>query len=339
MMRAVEQPRIPVPYFRVDRNRIVCEICPVHCKLSEGQVGICRGRGVVDGELVALNYGRVVSFHHDPIEKKPLYHFLPGTVIASTGPNGCNLRCRWCQNCDISQFDAPTHYVSPEILASRALAGESVGLAYTYSEPLIWFETIRDTAPLVREAGGVNVLVTNGYVDEAPLDELLPLIDAANVDLKFSDPQLYKKGSKGRLEVVQRTIEKMVAAGVHVEITHLLVTGMADNDRGVRGIAEWIASVNPDIPLHLSRYFPRHLATEPPTLLEFMERAWDLARTSLRHVYLGNIPSGRRADTVCPNCGRVAIRRSGWSVDTSGVNDDGSCATCGTALGIVLARP
>ncbi|MFH0883053.1 MAG: AmmeMemoRadiSam system radical SAM enzyme [bacterium] len=329
----------PVPYFHVDGARIVCEICPVHCKLSEGQVGICRGRGVVDGELVALNYGRVVSFNHDPIEKKPLYHFLPGANIASVGPNGCNLRCKWCQNCEISQFDAPTRYIPPEILAERAMEHRSVGLAYTYAEPMIWFETIRDTAPLVRKAGGVNVLVTNGYVDENPLEELLPLIDAANVDLKFADPRLYKTGSGARLDVVQRTIKRMVEAGVHVEITHLLVTGMSDNEQGVHQIAEWVASLDENIPLHLSRYFPRHLVSEPPTLLEFMERAWDVARTSLRYVYLGNISTRRGADTLCPSCGATAVRRSGWAVDASGVRGDGSCASCGTPLSIHLVKP
>ena len=335
----LEQPVVTVPYSHTEGERIVCDICPVHCKLAEGQAGICRGRAVIDGQLVATNYGRIVSFNLDPIEKKPLYHFLPGSQIASAGPNGCNLRCKWCQNCEISQFDAPTRFVPPETLAERAMGHGSVGLAYTYAEPMIWFETIRDTAPLVRERGGVNVLVTNGYIEEEPLEELLPLIDAANVDLKFADPRLYQTGSGARLDVVQRTIERLVKAGVHVEITHLLVTGMSDNEQGVKQISEWIASIDKDIPLHLSRYFPRHLAKEPPTLLEFMERAWDLARNSLRYVYLGNISSGQGADTICPSCGATAVRRSGWSVDTSGLRSDGSCASCGRALPIRQVQP
>lgn len=323
-----------VKYQSRKGDRIVCEVCPVRCTLSEGQTGVCRGRGVRDGKLVALNYGRVVSIHVDPIEKKPLYHFLPGNRITSAGPNGCNLHCRWCQNCEISQFTAPTWDVPPKRLAERAMSQGSVGLAYTYAEPMIWFETIMDTAPLVRERGGVNVFVTNGYVEEAPLEDLLPWIDAANVDLKFSDPALYKKGTGAKLEVVQRTIRRMIEAGVHVELTHLLVTGMADNEGQVRDLVQWIASINRKIPLHLSRYFPRHLATEPETLASFMERAYEIARESLRYVYLGNIAAHGRSDTICHRCGNMAVRRGLGGIETSGVTPEGRCVSCGANLRI-----
>jgi len=214
----------------------------------------------------------------------------------------------------------------------------SIGLAYTYSEPLIWFETIRDTAPHIREAGGVNVLVTNGYIESRPLEELLPLVDAANVDLKFSDPQLYMTGSGARLDVVQRTIERMVEVGIHVEITHLLVTGMADREAGVREIAEWVASVDPNIPLHLSRYFPRHLTTEPPTILEFMERAGEIARESLSHVYLGNMGSAGQSNTYCPQCRQLAVERSGAGVRMVGVGVKGECVSCGTDLHMTVKQ-
>lgn len=323
-----------VEYQSRKGDRIVCEVCPVRCTLSEGQTGVCRGRGVRDGKLIALNYGKIVSFNVDPIEKKPLYHFLPGSMIASAGPNGCNLHCKWCQNCEISQFTAPTRDISPQELATRAMIGDSVGLAYTYAEPLIWYEMLMDTAPLVRERGGVNVLVTNGYVEEEPLDKLLPWIDAANVDLKFSDPQLYKKGTGAKLEVVQRTIRRMVEAGVHVELTHLLVTGMADNEEQVARLAEWVASINKNIPLHLSRYFPRHLAKEPETLSSFMERAYQIARANLRNVYLGNVASRDRSDTMCHRCGSHAVKRTWGAVDASGVTASGRCAACGANLQI-----
>lgn len=322
---------VEVPYQHRKGERIVCEVCPVHCKLKEGQTGICRGRKVENDTLIATNYGRVVSHHKDPIEKKPLYHFLPAEWIMSAGPNGCNFHCPWCQNCDISQFEVPTRYYGPEKLAELAVEDRSVGLAYTYAEPMIWFETVRDTAPLVREKGGVNVLVTNGYVEKEPLRELLPVIDAANVDLKFTDPELYRKHAGGDLERVKWSIEEMHGAGVHVEVTHLMVTGLTSPGE-VGGLAEWLAGVSPDIPLHLSRYYPRHKWQEPPTKLSTLEQAVSEARNHLHFVFLGNV--GGEADTVCPGCGSRAIRRGGWDVDPSGVDEAGRCTACGRDLGV-----
>ncbi len=214
--------------YHQEKDRFICDICPVHCSLSEGQVSVCQGRQVVDGKLQAINYGQVVALHLDPIEKKPLYHVMPGSEILSVGANGCNLHCQWCQNCEISQGTVVTRFMAPEEIAQAGVRSPSVGIAYTYTEPFIWYETLRDTIPLVHALGGINVLVTNGFVEKEPLEALLPYIDAANVDLKFLDDELYKKYTGGRLPTVQHTIARMVESGVHVEITHLMVSGLVE---------------------------------------------------------------------------------------------------------------
>ncbi len=326
--------RVEVPFSHREGERIVCDICPVFCKLAEGQTGLCRGRKVVDGRLIATNYGQVVSLHLDPIEKKPLYHFAPGRQVWSAGPNGCNLLCRWCQNSTISQQTTSTRFYPPDRLARHSMSSESVGLAYTYSEPLIWYETIRDTAPLIHQLGGYNVLVTNGYIEEEPLRELLPLIDAANVDLKFIDAVPFRKYSKGDLAAVQRTIRLMHAAGVHLEITHLVVTGLADSEDHLRRLVDWIAGISPEIPLHISRYLPHHRWQEPPTREDFLIRARELALEALSFVYLGNIHAPGAGDTVCPDCGKLVVERSGYFTRISALADDGTCSACGRKLGM-----
>ncbi len=328
---------VEVPYQRRDGDRIICEICPVHCRLKEGQAGLCRGRAVVDGRLLATNYGQLVALHLDPIEKKPLYHVFPGSRIWSAGPNGCNLFCRWCQNCDISQHTALTRFMEPDELSEYAMTRGSVGLAYTYTEPLIWYETVRDTAPRISAKGGINVLVTNGYVDEEPLRALAPWIDAANVDLKFMDEEYYHKYTGGELEVVQRSIRILHEEGVHVEVTHLMVTGITDAIDQVKRLADWVAGVNPDIPLHLSRYFPHHRWHEPPTPVGTLLQAKEEAERRLSFVYLGNLLLENGSNTICPDCGSVAVRRSGGWVDASGLDEAGGCAACGRPLNFRLS--
>ncbi len=318
-----------VPFQKNIDGKTECGICPLHCRLSEGQSGVCKGRKVVEGELIATNYGRSTSFQVDPIEKKPLYHFKPGSMIASAGANGCNLSCNWCQNCTISQFVQPTRYMAPKDMGDWATSHDLVGLAYTYTEPFIWYETVRDAGAQVRKRGGVNVLVTNGMVAEEPLEALLPLIDAANVDLKFIDPEPYQEIG-GDLEAVQRTIRMLARAGAHLEITHLLVTGKVDED-SVGRLAEWIANVDRGIPLHLTRYFPRHRWDQPATSRRFMERVYRIASESLDHVYLGNAVTEVGRHTYCAVCGSIVVRRRG-EVDTLGMEADGSCSHCGSGV-------
>jgi pyruvate formate lyase activating enzyme len=271
-----------------------CAICPHGCDIQEGHTGFCRARGTVDGAVTALNYGRITSMALDPIEKKPLYRFRPGSLILSVGSFGCNLKCPFCQNCEISMADgasADTDVVPPEKLADRALSlvpRGNIGVAYTYNEPLIGYEYVRDCAALIHEKGLKNVLVTNGYVCEKPLLELLPLIDAMNIDLKGFTESFYRTLS-GDLETVKRTIT-LAARHCHVEVTTLVIPGENDSDDEMAALSSWLSAVDPEIPLHLSRFFPRYkYAGRQPTPPETLFRLRDIAMRRLKYVYLGNV--------------------------------------------------
>jgi len=273
--------------------KVRCGLCFHHCELEEGQTGFCRARGNRGGTIVPLNYGKLTSLALDPIEKKPLRRFHPGSLILSAGSFGCNLRCPFCQNHEISmagEHGAQTLEVSPEQLAGKAAELRTmgnIGAAYTYNEPLVGYEYVRDCAALVHERSMVNVLVTNGTVEEAPLRALLPLIDAANIDLKGFTSAWYRRLG-GDLETVKRSIT-LAAEYCHVEVTTLLVPGENDSVEEIRELACWLAGVKPDIPLHLSRFFPRYRMTDhPPTPVEQVHRLADKARAYLTYVYTGN---------------------------------------------------
>lgn len=270
-----------------------CELCFHHCVLDEGQIGLCRARACQDGKIVSLNYGKLTSLALDPIEKKPLRRFHPGSLILSVGSFGCNLRCPFCQNHEISMAEdsgIPTVEVSPEQLAAKAaelVPHGNIGVAYTYNEPLIGYEYVQDCARLVREQEMVNVLVTNGTIEEGPWRALLPLIDAANIDLKGFTPTWYRRLG-GDLETVKRSIA-LAAERCHVEVTTLLVTGENDSTEEIRDLAQWLASISPEIPLHLSRFFPRYqMMDRPPTPVEQIYRLAEVAQEYLSYVYTGN---------------------------------------------------
>lgn len=272
--------------------KAVCEICPRRCALEEGQTGFCRARENRDGQIVCASYGRLTSLALDPIEKKPLRNFHPGSLILSAGSYGCNLRCPFCQNCSISMAGSgiKTVDVSPSALIAAAVREKergSIGVAYTYNEPLIGYEYVMDCAKLAREAGLVNVLVTNGTVCEEPLLNLLPYIDAMNIDLKAFTQEKYGE-LDGWLETVKRTIG-LSAARCHVEVTTLVVPGFNDSEAEMEREAAWLASVDPDMPLHISRFFPCYQMTDrPPTPVSTVMRLRDIAKTYLTHVYTGN---------------------------------------------------
>ena len=270
-----------------------CELCFHHCELDEGQTGLCRARGCRGGEIIPLSYGKLTSLALDPIEKKPLRRFHPGSLILSVGSFGCNLRCPFCQNHEISmagEGKIQTMTVSPEQLAAKAaelVPRGNIGVAYTYNEPLIGSEYVRDCAALIHERGMVNVLVTNGAIEEAPWRAMLLLIDAVNIDLKcFTDTWYRKLG--GDLDTVKRSIA-LAAEQCHVEVTTLLIPGENDSTEEIRELARWLAGVNPNIPLHLSRFFPRYRMTDrSPTPVERVYRLVEEAREYLAHVYTGN---------------------------------------------------
>ncbi len=274
--------------------KAVCSLCPHHCALEEGQTGLCRARTNRDGKIVCSSYGRVTALAVDPVEKKPLRRFYPGSRILSVGSFGCNLRCPFCQNSEISMADSGTRTIelSPNQLTAKAAELSqstlgNLGVAFTYNEPLVGYEYVRDCCALIRRAGMKTVLVTNGFICEEPLRKLLPLVDAMNIDLK-GFTQRYYEWLGGDLETVKRTIE-IAAAQCHVEVTTLIVPGRNDSEEEMRAEASWLASVSPEIPLHITRSFPRYrVQEEAPTPLATIDRLCAEARKNLRYVYAGN---------------------------------------------------
>lgn len=274
-------------------GNVLCTLCPRRCTLPPDVTGFCRARINLDGHLLSKSYGKLTSIALDPIEKKPLAQFYPGSLILSVGTFGCNLRCPFCQNASISQAgeEAARMTLSPAELVQMALdyqerAG-NIGVAFTYNEPLVGYEYVRDCAKLLKEKNLKTVLVTNGYISPGPWKALLPLIDAANIDLKGFTPEYYA-WLGGDLEVVKENIRTAHLLGCHVEITTLLVPGKNDQEDVLEQEAAWLASLSPEIPLHLTRYFPRWQCNIPATYPEQVRKLAELARKSLHHVYTGN---------------------------------------------------
>ncbi|WP_003544646.1 AmmeMemoRadiSam system radical SAM enzyme [Desulfotomaculum nigrificans] len=326
-------------WHKKDNGLIFCELCPKGCSIREGHKGFCRVRENRDGVLYTLNYARVSSYALDPIEKKPLYNFHPGSLILSLGTMGCNLRCGFCQNWQIAQADPETIHLSPQEAVELALDQKSkglpcIGIAYTYSEPFMWYEYVYDTSRLASEAGLKNVMVTNGYVREAPLKKLLPYIDAMNIDVKGFTDDYYKENCAGHLAPVQRTVE-IARQGCHVEITTLLVPGLNDSPAEIEQLVDWVAGINPDMPVHFSRYFPNYQFDLPPTPVETMQRAYQIARQKLHYVYLGNLGDPVTQQTYCPGCGEPVIKRGGYNTRVVGLAKD-RCRRCGAPVRVIM---
>lgn len=319
----------------LERGRVRCLLCPHECVIQPDQKGICRVRQNVGGSLRTLNYGRVSAVNMDPIEKKPLFHFYPGAPILSLGTIGCNFSCAFCQNWSIAEGDVPTRRLLPEEALDLATRDPSnLGIAYTYNEPIIWYEFVLETARLVREAGLKNVLVTNGYISEDPLRELLPYVDAMNVDVKAMNDRFYRRLCRGTAEPPRRTVEMAWEAGCVVEVTNLIIPNWNDDEEGLRELIDWVASVNPSLPLHFSRYHPAHKLTEPPTPRETLFKAREMAMEKLRYVYVGNMWDGEGENTYCPSCGRTVIERRGFAVQRVSVKE-GRCEFCGGDVAVV----
>lgn len=316
-------------------GRVHCLLCPHGCRIAEGDFGLCRVRQNVGQTLRTLNYERVSAVHWDPIEKKPLFHFYPGSTILSLGTFGCNLACAFCQNWSISQEAPGTRRLTSEE-ASRIAGSDpkNIGIAYTYNEPFIWYEYVLETARLIRQGGLHNVLVTNGYVQEQPLREILPFIDAMNVDIKSMREEFYRDLCRGRSDPPRRTVEIAHAAGCHVEVTNLIIPNWNDSDREIHSLVDWLAGLDPEIPLHFSRYHPDHKFTEPPTPIQTLLSAREIAAKKLHYVYIGNVRVGDGENTVCPNCGQTVIARDGFQVSHIAVRD-GKCEFCGEGIAIV----
>lgn len=282
-------------YEKLDMERVHCHLCPQHCHISEGKKGFCGVRQNIDGILYSLNYGEISSIGFDPIEKKPLNRFHPGTYILSVGSVGCNLKCPFCQNHSIAQVkpeEIPTHYAESDEIVAKAIELKkqgNIGIAYTYNEPSIWYEFVYETAKKAKKKELLNVLVTNGYISAEPLEQLLPYIDAMNIDLKAFNDKFYSELVKGSLKEVKETI-KRAAEHCHVEVTTLIIPGWNDSVDEMEEMTQWLASLSPEMPLHLSRYFPQYQMTERPlTSLDSLQELKRTAEQHLRYVYLGNI--------------------------------------------------
>ncbi|MGQ9677956.1 MAG: AmmeMemoRadiSam system radical SAM enzyme [bacterium] len=322
-------------YYQVEDGMVRCFLCPNRCLIASGKTGRCLGRKNINGKLFATNYGEVVSMAVDPIEKKPLYHFYPGSEIFSVASYGCNLQCPFCQNWEISQKVAPSRFVPPEELVSLVKDSGCQFIAWTYTEPIVWFEYILDTGRLMHEAGIKNVLVTNGMINPEPLEELLPIVDAMNVDLKSFRVDFYRDYIKGDLETVLHTI-RTARGRCLVEVTTLLIPGKNDSEAEIEELTEFVASLGRETVMHFSRFFPHYQVNELPTPIETLVHAAEIAARKLDYVYLGNVVVGEKyRDTFCPNCRTKLIDRSHYRGRIVGVKDR-RCQGCGRVVDIVL---
>jgi len=320
-------------YYQPHSQGVICGLCPKGCVIGEGGAGFCRVRRNIGQKLYTQNYAACSSYALDPIEKKPLYHFYPGHLILSLGTWGCNFSCSFCQNWEIAQKHPNTTKLLPEDaveLAKQYGKKGNIGIAYTYSEPSVWYEYVVDTAKGIQNAGLKNVLVTNGFINPKPLEEMLPYIDAMNIDVKAFNSEYYHKVCAGDLESVKRTVE-LASTSCHVEITTLLVPGLNDDEREIIGLAQWLAKINPNIPLHFSRYFPNYKMDAPPTPEITMLVAKKIASQYLNYVYLGNM-RGDGGNTYCPKCSQLIIDRTHQK---SYLVANNNCPKCGQTINII----
>ncbi len=316
-------------YKKEPVNKARCVLCPHRCLIPNRKSGICLTRQNTDGVLYAKNYGQVASYAMDPIEKKPLYHFRPGSELFSIGTWGCNFKCNFCQNWNISQQEVVSENFDPADIVEIALHNKAAGIAYTYNEPFIWYEFVYDTAKIAKEKGLANVIVTNGFVSEEPLREMLPLIDAMNIDIKAPGEKFYREISIGQLAPVKRTALIAYQEGCHVELTTLIIPTLNDKPEETEEIAQWAAStMGEEVPLHLSRYFPQYKMDIDPTPIDTLKTAFAAAKKHLKHVYLGNVPAEEGVhDTLCAGCGAVIIKRKWPEISASGIKE-GACVKC-----------
>lgn len=325
-----------------DKNTVRCRLCPHNCILTEGRYGVCRVRTLKDNVPVAVNYGEVTSAGVDPIEKKPLYHFKPSKNILSVGTFGCNITCSFCQNYEISQNRPPSEFIDAERLIEIMRGIENnAGIAFTYNEPFMWYEYVYETLKDIKEKYAQKelcnddistVIVTNGYINKEPLLNILPYVDAMNIDLKAYTNRYYNKICGASLDPVLETI-KTCRHKCHVEITTLLVSDENDSIEEVREIAQFISSVNDEMPLHLSRYFPRYKMNNEATQIEKLMDAKHEAEKYLKYVYVGNVP-GTDNNTYCPRCQELLVQRTNYNTKLLISTD--KCPACGEKINIHL---
>jgi pyruvate formate lyase activating enzyme len=319
-----------------NNDKLECLLCPHHCKLDIGKTGICGVRKNTGEKIELTTYGVLSGYSLDPVEKKPLYHFFPGHNILSIGSFGCNMKCDFCQNFHISQ-KVPESLI-PEVTINKiikdALSTEkNIGIAFTYNEPIIWFEYMKDVAEAAKKEGLYTVMVSNGYVNSAPLKEIMEFIDAFNIDLKAFNNTFYRKLTGAELEPVKDSLKQIVRSGKHLEITTLVIPGLNDDEEEMKLQSEWMAGeLGEDIPFHLSRYFPTYKRDNPPTTEASLKKLFDIASGNLDYVYMGNSHSNTGQNTSCSMCGTEVTIRSGFKTRLLNLDEDGKCTCCGNLV-------
>jgi len=325
-------------YIKNSDGSVSCTLCPHNCRIKENGYGKCGVRTNLRGEVISTTYGLVSALHQDPIEKKPLYHYYPGYTVLSVGTFGCNLRCNFCQNHNISQVkpnELPDgKRFSPRDIANKAMSIEdNIGVAFTYNEPIVWHEFMLDTAKLVKENNLRNVLVSNGYINPQALEDLIPFIDAYNIDLKAFDNDFYKQQTGGMLKPVLESIKQISLSGKHMELTILVIPGLNDDHLKFLKMIEWIEDhCGPDTVLHLSKYFPGYKSDIPLTPDSSLLALFEIAKTRLHYTYLGNTSLSVGRDTICPECSSIIVERNGYLIKRRGLTTGGNCTECNTRI-------
>jgi len=322
-------------YYAIENGHVRCNLCPHHCLIKDGQTGLCRVRRNVNGTLQLETYGRLSAIHLDPIEKKPLYHFYPGSRILSVGSVGCNMNCKFCQNCDISQVGVSKNvsleeYSVDQLVYMAHSMKNNIGIAFTYNEPTIFYEYMIDVSQAAHLLGMKTAMITNGYIEAEPLKNLLPFIDAFNVDLKAFTDSFYRKHGNARLEPVKETLRVLRNEKKHFEVTNLIIPDSNDSVEQFTEMVEWIHNeLGKQTILHLSKYFPRYEFTKPATSDSALERFFEIAKKKLDYVYLGNVSAQTPGHhTECPKCGTMVVQRNNHVIDVTGLDQSGACLKC-----------
>jgi len=325
-------------YEKLENKKVRCFLCSHQCVIGNGRKGLCNVRENRSGTLISLVYGKVIARHCDPIEKKPLFHFLPGSLSYSLATVGCNLKCLFCQNADISQTPSDHNRIigenmTPDQIVKEAVNTHSATISYTYTEPTIFFELSADTARLAVPEGLKNVFVSNGYMSEQCLQEISPNLHAANVDLKAFSEKFYKEQCEAKLEPVLKTLENMKKMGIWLEVTTLLIPGLNDSTEELKGLSRFLATLDTGIPWHISRFHPTYRLTGiPSTPPETIHRARDLGyEAGLKYVYAGNLPGDEGENTFCHKCGELLIDRFGFHVKQNKIKNS-CCPGCGSEI-------
>ena len=327
-------------YQRLADGKVRCDLCNHRCVIGPSKRGLCQVRENRDGNLETLVYGRLIATNVDPVEKKPVFHLLPGHKSYSVATVGCNFRCLFCQNADIAQMPRDRQgaiigrLTDPAQVVEAALASGCRSIAYTYTEPTVFFEFVHDTARLAHSRGLKNILVTNGYMSPEAFQMVGPWIDAANVDLKAFSDEFYKTYCGARLEPVKETLRLMRSGRILVEVTTLIIPGLNDDSVQLKALAEFIAhDLGPETPWHISRFHPTYKLTDrPPTALDTLVEAWKIGRRAgLYHVYTGNVPGQAEENTYCPGCGQLLIQRWGFGIRFNRI-ENGCCSGCGRRI-------